>query len=63
LTKRDYEAIAKIIASNTFTARMFTTNRYIDKESLMDDLCGFMKQDNERFDEKKFREACNYEKE
>lgn len=63
MTKKDYKALAKIIKQNSSKS---VTNVYdllpvnvIETDKLINDLCVFLKADNELFNEAKFREACN----
>lgn len=62
MTKQDYIALAKIIKENSSYA---VTNVYdllptrvMETNKFLDDLCQTLKADNPRFDEDKFRKAC-----
>ena len=62
MSKKDYIAIAKII-------KLWSYNSSCDKIivigqfGFVEDLIEYLKRDNPRFDEKKFREACKLKKE
>lgn len=49
MSKKDYKEIAKIIRQSN------------GMEDLITSLCIYFKSENERFDSKKFREACRNE--
>ena len=54
MTRKDYIKIAKIIKDNT----MQDTQPILNKDSLINDLCVVLKQDNNLFDKYRFIEAC-----
>ena len=54
MTRKDYIKIAKIIKDNT----MQDTQPILNKDSLINDLCVVLKQDNNLFDKYRFIDAC-----
>jgi len=61
-TRQHYKKIAEIIKRATVNQRDLITGKVeasaISKAFLVADLCEFLAADNARFDEAKFREAC-----
>ena len=57
MTKKDYELIARAIKDSTIINRRDIT--YIDKDLLINDLCGELKQDNMAFNKDRFVKACS----
>ena len=53
MTRKDYIRFAKIIKENKLN-----DTKYLIKDSLIDDLCVVLKQDNNNFDKARFVEAC-----
>ena len=53
MTRKDYVMIAKIIKDNKLN-----DTKYLIKDSLIDDLCVVLKQDNSLFDRQRFINAC-----
>ena len=56
LSKKYYQAIAECIRNATSA----TEPNKVIKDNLIDYLCHRFKQDNSRFDESKFKNACKY---
>ena len=57
LSRKHYRLIAKAIKDSTIINRRDIT--YIDKDLLINDLCGVFANDNSLFSRSKFVEACN----
>ena len=57
LSRKHYRLIAKAIKDSTIINRRDIT--YIDKDLLINDLCGVFANDNNLFSRGKFVEACN----
>ena len=53
ITRKDYVRFAKIIKDNKLN-----DTKYLIKDSLIDDLCVVLKQDNSLFDRQRFINAC-----
>jgi hypothetical protein len=63
MTKQDYIKLAELIKENSDNIGDSDNqiNKFvIYKDSFLNGLCGVLKSDNPRFDEVKFREACEY---
>ena len=56
MTKKDYIKIARIIKDNTI--QQVQRKNTLNKDSLIDDLCVVLKQDNSLFDRQRFINAC-----
>ena len=57
MTRKDYIKIARIIKDN----KLYTNNstrKILKHDSLINDLCDMLKQDNKLFDVARFKEAC-----
>ena len=65
MTKRDFEAIAKIISElrNDSLYSPFDRDKckWIDSRNLVSDLCDYFQRCNPRFDDVKFISACQME--
>jgi hypothetical protein len=58
MTKKDYIQLAKIINKNSSIANMSKGITHVIKNGqFMIDLCEYLRKDNPKFDEVKFREA------
>jgi len=57
MTKKDYIMLARVIKDSKLTYNEF--DKATSKGGLIDLLCVALKQDNNRFDDTKFVEACN----
>ena len=58
MTKKDYIAVAKIIADNE-VGIVGTIDLYLRKDNLVHDLVLYFEDENPKFDRDKFEEACN----
>lgn len=61
LTKKDYEAIAKIIKDATtdeYNEYNGTSFKGLNRDKVIDELIDYCQQENPRFQGLKFREAC-----
>lgn len=56
-SKQHYEIIAEMLKKHTIYGLAYNKT-IIDKEKLIKDLCVFFHNDDERFSEIRFREAC-----
>ena len=58
LTRKHYRMIARVINHNKIYSNN-STRKIIKMDSLINDLCVELKQDNNLFNKDKFVEACN----
>ncbi len=58
MTKKHYTKIANIIKNNTIIKSKINNMTCLCKESLIDELCDVLKEDNSSFDRKRFIDAC-----
>jgi len=58
MTKKDYKKLAELLTKHRTMANLRQGMTFVIKKGeFMIDLCNYLKQDNPRFDEIKFREA------
>ena len=58
LTRKHYKMIAKVIKDNKIYSNN-STRKILKMDSLINDLCVELKQDNSLFNKDKFIDACN----
>ena len=58
LTRKHYKMIAKVINNNKIYSNN-STRKILKMDSLINDLCVELKQDNSLFNKDKFIDACN----
>tara|TARA_R100001530_G_scaffold126123_1_gene94859 strand:+ start:48 stop:272 length:225 start_codon:yes stop_codon:yes gene_type:complete len=59
MTRKHYIAISRIIDERTMIDNdNNTNNNYVNKHGLVEDLCTYLGEDNDRFDRPRFIDAC-----
>lgn len=63
MTRKDFEAVAEIIRTNSHVVSLSTTfeeGALFAGSSIADEICKVFKADNPQFDREKFQQACGF---